>query len=574
MNRWGYIRILFQYTAGKRLLLIFGVILAGIAQVMTLATPFLTQYLIDEIIGKSNYHLLNIFILIAFSILIIFSLTSLASVYILTNIFRKSGIKLRTNLFKKIQHAPLDFFEKTSGGEISYRLLQDASVIENSWNTILVILPLQCILFSAGVIMAIWNFKLAIFVFFILGSQAIVIAKFRKPLLRYAKLTLAKDQDVTGYVVEHFQKIQLVRSLSTEKKEQRRFQEKLQDLVKISIRTNIMNKLSMIIVSLVNNLWAFGVLFYGGLQVMSGELTLGTLMAFLLLSSILYQPVATLTNLILSYQNIKASLQRFLEYSNIKSPIHDSPQASPFIPKEGKITFKDVSFSYNTRSIIDKLNLEIPAKTTFALVGKSGVGKTTLCRLLIRFYDSQQGSILLDDRDIKNITLSSLRKSVLFMLQNDYVISGTIWENLTYGIEAYTEEQVYKAAQEASLDFIEKLPDGYNTRIGQGGINLSVGETQRIAIARAFLISPKVLILDEPTSFLDAETEEKLKQSILTLKKQSTIILIAHRLSTVLMADKIGVLEDGKIIETGTHNELIEKEDGAYRKIYRSILSK
>lgn len=570
-----YIHLLSLYTKGYTVSIIVGITLGIIAQICGLATPFLTKYLIDIIIVERSYVLLNWFLILSIIILIVLFGTTFASNYILIKVFKQAGLRLKMDLFRNLQQAPLEFFGETPSGEISYRLFQDAGIIETSWSNILVTIPLQVIFLFAGAFMILWDLKLALFVFVVLGLQIIVIVKFRNPLLRYSERIKAKDQEVAGYAVEHFKKIQLIRSLSTENIEQNRFFKKMQDLINITIKSYVLTKISQTTVTVVNNLWAFGVLWYGGGLVIAGEMTLGTLMAFLLLANILYQPISTLTNLVLSFQDIKASLRRFLEYTDVKPNVVESSNAVEFVPKRGDITLKDVTFGYNQyQQILKNINLKISSNSIFALVGRSGVGKTTICRLLVRFYDPQGGSIYLDEKNIKDITIPSLRSSVLLMLQNDYVFSGTILENITYGSKVYTKEEVYNAAKKASLDFVENLPAGFDTKIGTDGINLSVGEAQRIALARAFLFAPKVLILDEPTSFVDVETEEKLKKSLLELKRNTTIILIAHRLSTVMIADKIGVIDDGKVVEVGSHDELIKKEDSIYKKIYLSIFSK
>uniref|UniRef100_A0A7V0Z496 ABC transporter ATP-binding protein n=1 Tax=candidate division WOR-3 bacterium TaxID=2052148 RepID=A0A7V0Z496_UNCW3 len=567
-----YYTILAKYTKGEGPYILAGITLATISQICTLTTPFLTRFLIDNIIGQKNLFLISRFILFCILVLIVLFATTIASNYILIRVFRKSGIKFRMDLFVSLQHnSPLEFFGKTQSGEIAYRLLQDTSVIETSWSNILVTLPLQFILLISGIFMLLWNLNLSLFAFLILGIQIIIITKFRKPLLKYSLLVKAKDQDLTGYTVEHFRRIQLIRSLSTEKKEQIRFHKKLHELVKVSVRAFMLSKFSSAIAATVNNLWAFGILWYGGSQVINGHITLGTLMAFLLFTNILYQPISTLTNLVLSFQDTRASLNRCLEYLNLRPKVLESSKSIDYTPKEGRITLKNLSFDYNCRPVLKDINLEMPANIILALVGKSGVGKTTLCKLLVRFYDPNQGAIFLDDMNIKDITIASLRKSVLLMLQNHYVFPGTIWENITYGLKLISKEDVYRVAKEAALDFIGDLPDGYETLIGEGGINLSAGEAQRIALARAFLIKPKVLILDEPTSFIDTESEEKIKKVLLKMKENMTIILIAHRLSTIMVADKICVMEEGQIVETGTHNELIEK-NGIYPKIFKSVL--
>lgn len=421
--------------------------------------------------------------------------------------------------------------------------------------------------------MVIWNFQLALFVFLILSIQVIIIIKFHKPLLKYAMLFKSKEQALTGYIVEHFQKVQLVRSLRAEKKGQIKFHRKFHNLVKITIRSFMLGKFSNAIVTTMNNLWAFGILWYGGSQVIAGKMSLGTLMAFLLFTNLLYQPISTLTNFILSFQDIRASLNRCLEYLKLKPNVLESPRAIDYTPRYGAVKIENLSFGYNDRLILNQINLEIPPQTIFALVGRSGAGKTTLCKLLVRFYDPVQGVIYLDGKNIKEITISSLRNSVLLMLQNDYVFSETIWDNITYGLKSVDKEDLYRATKAASLDFIDMLPDGFATKIGPGGINLSVGEIQRIALARAFLIKPKVLILDEPTAFIDNETEDKIISSLLSLRETCTIVIIAHRISTAKVADKIVVMDNGRIVEMGTHNELITKNDGVYRRIFKTILS-
>ncbi len=569
-----YCIILVKYTKGEGPYLLIGVVLAIITQICTLTTPFLTRFLIDNIIGQKNYAFLSSFLFFCLAILIILFTTMLIGNYLLIRVFRNSGLKFRVDIFKNLQYAPIDFFEKNQSGEITYRLLQDTTVIENSWSNILITLPLQCILLISGVFMALWNFNLALFVFFILTIQIIIIIKFRHPLLKYAYLSKAKDQELTGYTTEHFQRIQLIRSLCTEKKEQSNFQNKLYDLVKITIRAFMLQKFSNATVNLVNNLWAFGILWYGGSQVIAGEMTLGTMTAFLLLTNILYQPISTITNLFLSFQDIRASLSRLLEYLNLKPNVLESPEAVDYVFKEGSVVLKNVSFGYNSRLVLRGINLKIPANKIFALVGKSGAGKTTLCKLLVRFYDPNQGTILLDGKNIKDISLASLRRSILLMLQNNYVFSGTIWENITYGVEAVNKEDVYNAVKSAAIDFINILPNGYATPIGPGGVNISVGEAQRIALARAFLIKPKVLILDEPTSFIDTDTENKIKDTLLKLKEKCTIVLIAHRISTLQIADMIAVLNDGQVVEIGSHQELLLNPDGIYKRICDSMLKK
>jgi len=350
-----------------------------------------------------------------------------------------------------------------------------------------------------------------------------------------------------------------------EKKEENNFSNKLSELIKVALRNYMINQYSGTLTLVVNNFWILGILWYGGNQVVAGKMTLGTLMAFLLLSNILYKPINTIVNFFLSFQDIRASLKRILEYMTIKPEIIESPHATKFIPTEGRILIKNCSFTYNSKKILKNINIEIPPRSIFAIVGPTGAGKTTLCHLLVRFYDPQQGEIFLDNKNIRQISLSSLRTHILLTLQNDYVLTGTVWENITYGANDVDKKQVLLAVKKAGIDFIERLPYQYYTPIGVNGFNLSGGEAQKIALARAFLLSPKVFILDEPTSFIDAETEEKIKKSLLKLKENTTIILIAHRLSTIMIADKIAVMNNGEIKEVGSPSELMAQENSFFK---------
>lgn len=569
-----YFVFLLKYNKEKGRYILLGLGLGIIAQLCTLITPFLTRFIVDDIILGKNYQLFQYALLISIAILIFLLVTSLSSNYILFKTFAENGGKLILDVFRNLQYAPMKFFCNTPRGKLSYRILSDTKVVSGSWSQVLATIPVNLILFASGVVMVHWHWNLALFVFLILALQVLIIVRFRKPLLKYSFLVKEKDQELTGYTVDHFSKIELIRSIGTEKKEEQKFFDNLKEFIKISIKSFMFNQYSGTVVLVVNNLWSLGILWYGGFQVIKGNISLGTLMAFLLFTNILYQPISNLTNFILSFQNIRASLVRILEYLEIKPLPEEAKKAITFTPKEGKIVIKDCSFSYNGHRVLKNINLEILPRSIFALVGHSGAGKTTLCQLLVRFYDPEEGRIFLDGKDIRDISLSSLRRSVLLTLQNDYVFNGTILENICYGAEEIDKRQILIATKEAGIDFIDRLPHGYQTMVGVDGMNLSVGEAQRVALARAFLLSPKVFILDEPTAFVDVETEEKIKRTLLKLKEKSIIVIIAHRFSTVMIADNVAVMKKGEIIETGNPQELIKKEDSVFRRIGNSILTR
>jgi len=550
-----------------------GLRLGIIAQLCTFFIPFLSKFIIDDVIIKGNFQLFKIVFLVSLAVFLLLFISGVLSNYILVKMFSMGAAELTMDVFRKLQYAPMEFFCPTPSGEIAYRMLTDTQLISNSWISIFGTLPINFILLISGIFLAIWYKTFVLFIFLIIVLQALIVAKFRKPLLKYSFLVKEKNEEITGYAVEHFQKIELVRSLSTEKLEEKKFYNKLMELIRTSIKSFMLNQYSGIINVFVNNLWFLGVLWYGGIRVINGEITLGTLMAVLLLTNILLQPVLKLTNLVLSFQDIRASLLRVLEYLELKPKPIETNQTMKFVLHRGSIKIENLSFSYNTRTVLKNINLEIPHKSIFALVGPSGVGKTTLAYLLVRFYELQEGSILLDGVDIRSLPLSLLRKNILLVLQNSYVFNGTLLENITYGLESVDKTKLLTAIKNAGIDFIDKLPHKLHTIIGVDGRNLSVGEAQRVALARAFLYGPKVLILDEPTAFLDVATEEKIKKVLLKLKETTNVILIAHRLSTVMIADQVAVMNDGKVIEVGNPKELLNNKNSIFFSMANSILA-
>jgi ATP-binding cassette subfamily B protein len=291
-------------------------------------------------------------------------------------------------------------------------------------------------------------------------------------------------------------------------------------------------------------------------------------MAFLLISGMLYPRIASLTNSVLSFQEVRASLYRFFEYHQVAPTVIEDSNARQLIIDKGIVTLNNVTFSYlPNRPVLKGINAIFQNNSITAIVGRSGAGKSTIARLLIRMYDPLQGNIFVDNTNIKDVTLKSLQQNIGYLVQGEFTFRGTIWDNICYGLNSYTEEQIISAVKKTHIyDFLRELPNGFNTIIGEGGVQLSLGQAQRIALARAFLRNYKILILDEPTSFIDPQTEQAINTVIQELKATSTVIIIAHRLSTVKIADNILVLDKGKIVEQGNHEELM-----ATGKVYLDI---
>ena len=335
-----------------------------------------------------------------------------------------------------------------------------------------------------------------------------------------------------------------------------------------------MSRISLIASPFVETLGGIGVaavIWYGGMQVIEGTTTPGAFFSFFTAMLMAYRPLKSVSGMNSGVQLGLASLTRIYTMLDKKPEIVDKPNAIKIDIKKvkGDINFDNVSFSYiDDKLALDKINLSIPAGKTTALVGHSGGGKSTIMSMILRFYDPSSGSIKLDNHDIRDLTISSLRSSMSVVNQEVMLFDDTIIENIRYGKENATKEQIIEAAKMAEADqFIQELPDKYETKVGQNGIRLSGGQRQRIAIARAILYNSPILLLDEATSALDPISEKLIKDALAKLMKNKTSIVIAHRLSTVMHADKIVVISNGKIVEEGTHKTLLKK-NGAYAKLY------
>lgn len=576
---WKDTEILFRlmrfFLKGRFWPLFVGFLAAVVFSLLGLLTPYLTKFLIDIVFNQHRPDLLLPLLIVCGIAIIAISITGLGSDYLVVNTLENSKIVMRHQLFDRLLKAPANFISGNGSGEMSYRLFNDSETVNSFFNTILISMPIN-FLFTLiiGGIMIKWNPQMAAFVFIVLILQIVVIMGFRNPILRLAFIQKGTAQWLSGKVVERFRNVELIMAANMDGAENEEFVEGLQQLKSINIKSFILGRISQVSVLVISNIWSFGILWYGGRLVLLDQISLGTLMAFLLISGMLYPHIEALTKAVLAFQDVRASLNRFLEYYNTPPAVVEAPDAKELQITSGEIVFNNVDFGYNSDvPVLKNFCATIAPKTITSIVGKSGAGKSTIVRLITRIYDPWNGTVSIDGQDIKQVTLHSLREKIGYSLQNNYIIGGTVRENICYGSGNVDEEHIIQAARKAGAnDFIMKYPAGLDTPVGEGGLQLSGGEGQRIALAREFINNHDIVILDEPTSFIDPGNENIIINAIQDIKKTSTVIVIAHRLSTVKIADKILVIDDGKIAEEGKHETLLA-QNGLYATLYKEYSS-
>jgi ATP-binding cassette subfamily B protein len=478
---------------------------------------------------------------------------------------------LRNSFYNHVQHQSFGFHDRNHTGNLMSRAITDTENIRMFINMGLVRTPyfLALFVFVAAILLRMdWQLGLVSISFMpiVIVYSGFIRIKMRKIWL----VVQEKMAEMSTVVQENFTGVRVVKAFASEPYEEAKFRVKNAEVAENYIKAEKMRASSMSFM-LFTFLVAMGlILWFGGRRVIDGDLTPGELAQFIFYLQILQMPVRMSGWLVNSYARAASAGERMFEILDAKSPVEEKPRALDMKRPEGRVRFNDVDFAYNERGLVlEKLNLDVEPGKIVALLGPPGSGKTSIVNLIPRFYDVVGGSITIDDLDIRDATLESLRRNIGIVQQDVFLFTTTVRENIAYGNVNATHEDVVKAAQIAQLhDYIETLPDGYDTEIGERGSTLSGGQRQRMSIARAVLLDPPILILDDSTSSVDARTEDLIRRAMESVMEGRTTFVIAHRLSTVHRADVIVVLRDGKIEEQGTHQELLSYENGLYREIY------
>jgi ABC-type multidrug transport system fused ATPase/permease subunit len=478
---------------------------------------------------------------------------------------------LRNYLYDHIQKLSLRYYQNRKTGEIISRMINDAEQTKNIVETGLMNVWLD--LFSLTIAIAFMlhmDFWLTIVSIAIFPFYGIAV---KKLYVRMRDLTKSRSQalaEIQGYLHERVNGIPVIKSFTLEEDQKEKFADKNRSFLERAIALTRWNALTSSIINTLTDIAPLLVLTYGGYQVIQGNLTLGAFVAFFAYLERLYSPLRRLVNSSTELTQASASLDRVMELMDEPYDVVDSPNAKTIPAIKGMIEFDNISFRYDTSTdwVLKNIELTIQPGQTIAFVGMSGGGKSSLISLLPRFYDIQQGRILVDQMDIKHVTTKSLRSQIGMVLQDNILFSGSVRENILFGNPTAATDTIIEAAKAANAhDFIMNLVDGYDTEIGERGVKLSGGQKQRVAIARVFLKNPSILVLDEATSALDLESEHLIQESLEKLAKDRTTLIVAHRLSTITHADQIVLIENGEIKEKGKHEELL-KLDGAYARLF------
>ncbi len=565
--------------------LVVAAVLLVLTNGLGLLFPLVIRTLLNTILGQHNDRLLNIVVLVLLAVFVLQALLGALQGYLVTSLGERLSFNLRTALFRHLQSLPLSFFDSRRTGELISRVSNDVTVLQTSLTgNVLPIVSEVVMLIGSIVIAVLINWRITL-VILIVGPLAGITTSRLGRRIRQRTRGVQEGLGEAGIVLEEALSAQrVVKAFAREDYEQDRFNTRMRK----SLREALQRALAQSLLGPVNELIGFSavvlVLWFGGREVLAGRLTAGDLVAFLFYLFMLVGPLVALSNLYSQIQAALAAAGRVFEVMDEPvEAVSDDPFATELPPVKGQVSFEHVSFSYplslsdvdnvpqktqSDRSVLRDVTFATQPGQVVALVGPSGAGKTTTLNLLMRLYEIGNGTISIDGIDIRTVQMRSLRAQVAIVPQEPTLFGDSIAENIRYGRLDATNEEVRAAAVAANaISFIEQLPEGINTPVGERGVKLSAGQRQRIAIARALLHNPRILLLDEATASLDNESEALVQEALNRLMQERTTIVVAHRLTTVEQADSILVLNDGHIVERGTHQELLEL-NGLYARLY------
>ena len=587
---WPTIRRLIAYLRPWRVGVIVSILLAVISVILSILAPKIlgeaTTIIYDGMLKgyaemKAGAHLSTLPInftqiwQIGITVILLYLFSGLFSflqLQIMTRVSQRVVYNLRQDFEEKMRRVPIKYYDTHNNGDIMSRMVNDMDNIAGTLQQSLIqIITSLLTLVGVFILMLTISWKLTIIALVTIPLSVLVVAFVAPTSQRLFGRQQAALGKINDQVEETYAAHTIVRTFNKEQDEEEKFNKENHQYYQAAWKAQFFSSLMMPMMVFIRNLGYLVVVVVGAIQVIHGQITLGNVQAFLQYTNQFSQPIAQIANLSNTIQQTIASAERIfavLDEPEMSDKVEDIPSLTgKDIPK---VEFKDIKFSYTDEPLIQDFNLKAPRDEMVAIVGPTGAGKTTIINLLERFYDPQGGHIYLDGKDTRAMTRDTLRKHIAIVLQDTWLFTGTIFENIKYGNEDASDKEVYHAAKMARADaFIRELPDGYQTVLDESASNISQGQRQLLTIARAFLADPEILILDEATSSVDTRTEVLIQEAMNALQQERTSFVVAHRLSTIRKADQIVVVNHGKIIEIGNHESLMNKK-GFYANLYNS----
>ncbi|NVO09765.1 MAG: ABC transporter ATP-binding protein [Bacteroidales bacterium] len=551
----------------KEVLILFLMALGSIA---SLASPYILKIIIDKVFPSKDFHLLVKVLLILFSINIARILVSFCSDYLFEWVSNHIMLDIRKDLFSHMIRLPMSFFDKNKTGDMIHRINSEVNTIQSLLtgsmlrfiNGILMIVGL-------GVALCLLNYKLFLISLITIPFIFINTLYFQSKIRRLIKKSREKDADILAYLIERLENVKLIKIYTKYVHENNKLTGKINEWIHFNLRNVVLSSTTKGFSTLLISFTPILIFYWGGGLVIKDALTIGSLVAFIQYLNRLYDPLRDMMSLYIDIVRSSVSMRRIYEFFELSQELSETDSSNDLIIHKS-IEFKDVSFSYDSNLVLNKLSLEFKAGKVYAIVGTSGCGKSTIINLLCRFYEKESGQIFIDGQELEHIGINSLRKKIALITQDNQLFHDTIWENIKYGNETAPKDEITKSAKVTGIyDHIMTIDDKFDSVVGDKGTKLSGGQKQRIAIARALLKKSDVVILDEATSALDSESEKQIFNNLRDIYKDKTMILVSHRLSAIKEVDEIICMDKGQVVEQGSHEALINTK-GFYYSLFKN----